>query len=68
MFMRTLLVISLVLGFVLLDVVVIVAMSNMIGWSSISAVLLFWMLLFAIAAMVGGIVGLRWRARATLKG
>lgn len=66
--MRSLLVTLLALGFVLLDVVVLVAMSNMFGWSSVSTVTLFWMLLIAIAGMVVGIVGLRWLHRATLKG
>lgn len=66
--MRTLLVTILALGFVLLDVVVIVAMSNMFGWSSVSSEMLFWMLLIAVAGMVVGIVGLRWLHRATLKG
>ncbi|MFT3878249.1 MAG: hypothetical protein QM703_01150 [Gemmatales bacterium] len=65
--MRMLLVTFLALGFVLLDVVVIVAMSNMIGWSSVSSDTLFWMLLIAIVGMVVGLVGLRWQHRATLK-
>lgn len=64
--MRTLLATFLVLGFVLLDVVVMVAMSNMIGWSSVSFDMLFWLLLIAVAGMVVGLVGLRWLHRATL--
>jgi len=66
MLMRTLLATFLVLGFVLLDVVVMVAMSNMIGWSSVSFDMLFWLLLIAVAGMVVGLVGLRWLHRATL--
>ncbi len=66
--MRMLLTSLLAFGFVLLDVVVIVALSNMIGWSSVSFDTLFWMLLIAIAGMVVGIVGLRWQHKATLKG
>lgn len=66
--MRTLLVTFLVLGFVLLDVVIMVAMSNMIGLSSVSSDTLFWMLLIAVIGMVIGLVGLRWHHRATLNG
>lgn len=66
--MRMLLVSILIVGFALLDVVVLIALFNMLGWTSVEVDTLFWMLLSAIAAMAGGIVGLRWRARASFKG
>lgn len=58
--MRVLLVVIIVVGFASLDVVVILALTNMIGWLSVSSNVLFWILIIAVTLMAAGIVGLRW--------
>jgi len=66
--MRILLVSFLALGFVLLDVVVFLAATNMASWTAISTDVLFWMLMSAVALMASSYLMLRKLQKPTLKG
>ena len=47
-------------GFVLFDIVMILALCNVLGWTSVSQVLLLVLLCAGVLGLVGGLVGLRW--------
>lgn len=58
--MRWLLLSVAMAGFVLFDIVMILALCNMLGWTSVSHVLLLVLLGVGVVGLVGGLVGLRW--------
>ena len=66
--MRMLFVGIVAVGFIVLDIVVILALSNMMGWSSISSGTLFWMMIGAVVGMTAGLIWLRWIHQPTPKG
>ena len=49
-----------IVGFVLFDMVAIVALANMLGWSNISGEILVCMLGAGAIAFGGGLTGLHW--------
>lgn len=55
-------------GFVLLDVVMILALCNMIGWTSMGWVSMVAMLGAAVGGMAIGLMGLNWFEKGTHQG
>lgn len=66
--MRWLLVGIMVVGFVLLDIAVIAALCNILGWTSIGWEMLVLLLGIGVSGMVAGLLGLRWVEKTLRKG